>query len=268
MHISVEEQKAIVFRLNHDSTTLSAIMHYVRNSFKNVYYYTNHTIIFQGQDELIRKKYLLNWAYKIFYKNSDSSNTLVFEQLRNNLDLPIHIISTNSKSIEKTITINVDHINTDNELRIRCSEYHPVIINAFEKVFKDSIAFDIERKSFRIKIKTKNDLIILKNILSRKKIAGVSVVFITNGLNFSKLRAKEVISEEQAYKNKLQKSYKLLSVTEHSSSKQIKDNYRKMLRQYHPDRVYNQDVDTINLYTRRFQVIQEAYGLIKEHLSL
>jgi hypothetical protein len=267
MHISLEKN-AIVFRLKHDSSNLFPMMHFVKNSFKNVKYLSNLTVISNTQDELVRKRYLLKWAYKIFYKTNEYNGSLSFKQLNKNLSLPIHIINTDHKSIEKTIRITIDHINTNNELKIRCNEYNPMIIDSFEKLFKNSITFSIEKRIFKIKITTKYELAILKSVLSRKKISGVSVVFITHNLNFSRFHAHEIISEEEIHKQKLAKSYKVLGITKNSSSKEIKDNYRKMLRQYHPDKVSSKGAETINLYTKRFQVIQEAYHLVKESLKV
>ncbi|WP_373073726.1 DnaJ domain-containing protein [Sulfurimonas sp.] len=266
MHISLEKN-AIVFRIRDDSSNLFPMMHFIKNSFKNVKYLSNLTVVSNTQDELIRKRYLLKWAYKIFYKSNEYKGSINFKQLSKNLSLPIHIINTNNKHIEKTISITIDHINTNNELKIRCNEYHPMIIDTFEKLFKNSISFSMERRIFKIKITTKYELAILKSLLSRKKISGVSVIFITHSLNFSKLHGHEIKSEEEIYKQKLQKSFKVLGITPNSTSKEIKDNYRKMLRQYHPDKVSNKGVETVNLYTKRFQIIQEAYDLVKESLK-
>jgi hypothetical protein len=267
MHIALQN-KAIVIRVKNDSSNLTPMMHFINNSFKNVKHLSNTTVVIDAQDELIRKRYLLKWAYKIFSKNQEYRNTLSFKQLNAHQSLPIHIVKQNNKFIEKTIHITIEHINKNNELRIICNEQNPIIIDSFEKLFKNSIVFSIEKRIFKIKITTKHDLAILQSILSRKKISGVSVVFITHGLNFSKLNSQDIISQEQAYINKLRKSYKVLGVAHDSTYKEIKHNYKKMLRKYHPDKVCNQSIDTINLYTKRFQVIQEAYILVKENLKL
>ena len=101
-------------------------------------------------------------------------------------------------------------------------------------------------------------------LIVSKKISNILVKFVTNGLNFQRLEPEDNL-DEIAYKEKIKKSYKVLSITINSTKKEIKNNYKKMLRKYHPDRVYCENDEIVALYTRRFQVIQEAYALIKQH---
>jgi len=262
MYITLE-RKAIVFRIKSDSNTFSPIMHFVKNSFKNVKYLPNLTVVSEDESELIRKRYLLKWAYK-----NKKNNSINFKDLINNLYLPIHIVNADHKYVEKTIQITLTHLNTNNEIHIKCNEYNHTIINTFTKLFKNSITFTSDNRIFRINIKTKYDLAILKSIIYRKKISGISVLFITHNLNFSKLHSDDILSEEKMYEQKLIKSYKILGITEKNTNKEIKNNYRKMLRKYHPDKVSFRDDETVKLYTKRFQVIQEAYSLVQEHLKI
>lgn len=261
MLISIEK-KAIVLRLRKDSQHMPPIMHFIKNSFKNVKYFSNVIIVNEDDNELARKKYLLKWVYK----NTSNNDTINFKALNENLSLPIYIIYSTNKQVEKTLRITVDHINTHNQLRIGCSEYNPVIINNFKRLFKNSIVFGVDKKVFQVTIENKHDLSILKSLLSRKKISGIPIVFIVHKINLLKLYNQEYISEEQAYKKKLQKSYKVLGITDGFTKKELKNNYKKMLRKYHPDRVSSHGYEAINLYTQRFQVIQEAYSFIQEHL--
>ncbi len=256
------ENRAIIFRMRSDSSTFSPVMHFVKNSFKNIKQLQNITIISEDESELIRKRYLLKWAYK-----NRKNNSVNLKDLLNNLFLPIYIIPSDHKYVQKTLQITVTHLNTNNELHVKLNEYNHTIAQTFEKLFKNSINFSTDKRIFRISVKTKYDLAILKSILSRKKISGISVVFTTHNLNFSKLNEEKIVSEEKAYEIKLAKSYRVLGITQNSTDKEIKDSYRKMLRNYHPDKVSSKGEETVKLYTRRFQAIQEAYTMIKENLN-
>ncbi len=46
----------------------------------------------------------------------------------------------------------------------------------------------------------------------------------------------------------------------------LKQNYRQLARVYHPDRIYHIKPNMVSHYTQRFQLIQEAYSVLK-HVS-
>lgn len=253
------EKRSIVFKINHDSINLKPLLYFIENSFQNVKYFSNIAVIQAKSDELIKKRYLLKWAYKIFYNKNKPFSHLTYKELSEAIDLPIQIISTNNKSVTKTVRITIAHLGS-HELSITCNQYHSQIIQYLKVVFKKSIIETDELRTLKVKINTKSDLLLLKDVLLHKKISNIPVVFVSHGLNFDRL-----YSEELAFENKLKKSYKVLSISYNSSTKEIKSNYKKMLRKYHPDRVSTENNDVVQLFTRRFQVIQEAYDLVKEH---
>jgi DnaJ like chaperone protein len=57
-----------------------------------------------------------------------------------------------------------------------------------------------------------------------------------------------------------------LGVSKESSDQEIKRAYRKLMSQYHPDKLMGQGVpqDMINMATAQTQEIQTAYDLIKK----
>jgi DnaJ like chaperone protein len=67
--------------------------------------------------------------------------------------------------------------------------------------------------------------------------------------------------------NDLAEAYKALGVTEQSSDQEIKRAYRKLMSQYHPDKLMGQGVpeDMIAVATEQAKEIQLAYDLIKKH---
>lgn len=67
----------------------------------------------------------------------------------------------------------------------------------------------------------------------------------------------------------LEDAYQALGVNEHDSPKVIKRAYRKLISQYHPDKLMGQGVpeDMINKATERSKEIHTAYDLIEAHLK-
>lgn len=264
MNISLKE-KAIVLKLDSESFNLKPLLQFVEHGFTNIKYISNAMVINNSVNELIKKKYLLKWSYKLYYKKHKSESVIKFNQILKSLHLPLCIIITNDKQISQMTSISINHLGS-NELSIACNQFHSQILKHLKIVLLPLVINTNTNRSLKIKIKTKNDLLILQRVLSYSKISNISVKFITHGLNFNQLINNEN-DEDIIYKNKLEKSFKILSINDYSSNREIKSNYKKMLRKYHPDKVYNQNEETINLYTKRFQIIQEAYELVQEHLK-
>lgn len=64
--------------------------------------------------------------------------------------------------------------------------------------------------------------------------------------------AKIVYDENQHY-------YTVLECEVGATSAQIRQNYKKLIKIYHPDRVYSENSELVNEYTQKFQQLQEAY---------
>ena len=66
--------------------------------------------------------------------------------------------------------------------------------------------------------------------------------------------------------NELNKAYDALGVEKTASDAEIKKAYRKLMSEYHPDKLMGQGVpdDMIKVATERSQEVQTAYDLIKK----
>lgn len=222
------------------------------------------TVVFNKKSEEIKKKYLLKWAYKIHKNNLPYTDHQFLQKLIASFEMPLYVINSNANSITQTATITIKQLNSF-EISISCSQYHFQIAQYFKSIFKDSMLLEIDKANFKITIKTKAHIQLLKNILSSREISNILVTFITHDLSFKQLHPENISSVEYLYREKLKKSYKLLSISDKSTSLEMKRNYRNMLKKYHPDIVYNQSDSLVQLYTKRFQVIQNAYAFLKEH---
>jgi DnaJ like chaperone protein len=68
----------------------------------------------------------------------------------------------------------------------------------------------------------------------------------------------------------LEDAYKALGVSKDNTDAEIKRAYRKLMSQYHPDKLMGQGVpqDMIAMATEQAKEIQVAYDLIKKHRNL
>jgi len=67
--------------------------------------------------------------------------------------------------------------------------------------------------------------------------------------------------EEQ---NHLAQLYRLLECPVGASQDDIKRNYKKLARAYHPDKIVHENPTMIEHYTQKFQLLQEAYTTLRE----
>jgi len=72
--------------------------------------------------------------------------------------------------------------------------------------------------------------------------------------------------QRQASPSMLEDAYKALGVTKDNTDKEIKRAYRKLMSQYHPDKLMGQGLskDMIEVGTKKAQEIQVAYDMIQE----
>jgi DnaJ like chaperone protein len=70
--------------------------------------------------------------------------------------------------------------------------------------------------------------------------------------------------------NSLEDAYKALGVTQENTDQEIKRAYRKLMSQYHPDKLMGQGVpeDMIKMATTQAQEVQIAYDVIKKNRGL
>lgn len=68
----------------------------------------------------------------------------------------------------------------------------------------------------------------------------------------------------------LQKAYNILGVTAEMTEDEIRQTYKKLASQLHPDKLMNQGLaqDQLHAATDRFKHIQAAYSFIKKHRSM
>lgn len=72
--------------------------------------------------------------------------------------------------------------------------------------------------------------------------------------------------QRQASPSMLEEAYKALGVTKENTDQEIKKAYRKLMSQYHPDKLMGQGLpkDMIEVGTKKAQEIQVAYDLIQD----
>jgi len=89
-------------------------------------------------------------------------------------------------------------------------------------------------------------------------------------LNQSHFSSGAGSASQAASTNTLAGAYKAIGVTESNTDKEVKRSYRKLMSQYHPDKLIGQGLpeDMIAVATEKAKEIQVAYDLIKERRGI
>jgi hypothetical protein len=134
-----------------------------------------------------------------------------------------------------------------------------VFLNVTESRTKGRLDRVLKKKSFlffNMKLMySKNFLTILFSEYTKQR----------KGFNFN--RENSFNSKSYNKDRVLLHHYNILELPYDASLKQVKDHYRRLAKMYHPDRVSHKNSTIVEIYTKKFQEIQNSYQYLKEHLK-
>ena len=79
--------------------------------------------------------------------------------------------------------------------------------------------------------------------------------------DFASYTFGDLIRDEEREQNK--NYYTILEVPVGASKEVIRQNYKKLVKIYHPDKIIAEEPYMVDYYTRKFQLLQEAYTTLK-----
>jgi molecular chaperone DnaJ len=232
-------------------------LNFCDRNFNRVVKLKDTVLVFNSSEELRKKSQFLHWLINIYKK--ESSRVAVFD-LKSLEKIPIKIkILNSSKSVFSSFTLNIKQY-SDKEIVTIKTEPPSEVIKQFLKLFfrgchtyKSSIfdiAFSVEAEFSQQK---------LRDLLKRKKLLSYNVNFKSDNFVKSFLQPKEI--------DRIDNAFKLLSSKKSDEFSVIKKRYLKLAKKYHPDSVFLASEETIKKHTDKFQEIQEAFSIVKEHFK-
>jgi DnaJ-domain-containing protein 1 len=264
-----------------DSTVLSLewFGNFIMSHSRDTIFLPMSIVIFL--DEMLmkdRKDFLIKLA-KLYSEKSD----LYYEQLLKNLlrykGKPIKIEFKVEKVISSDVNIYLDAI-SHSEVKILLQEPNPWIITFFSSQLDRFITEFDDRRLFlnASEDRSKNRL---DRVLKKRKFLFFNIKY-TYSKNFltilfneyTKKRREHNYNRENSFNSSdyhrdsvLLYHYGILELQYNASIEDVKANYRKLAKMYHPDRVHHKNPTIVNLYTKKFQDIQNSYQFLKAHLS-
>ena len=287
-------QNFIQITVDEDNEFLHKALAYAEKYFSKSYR-LSRTVLILDDGERFKKDYLVNWAYHALgqdekhqkihnlidnldnppaqeeYNEKDSLEKPIedpLQDLKYLLDftyLPIRIKITNKNALIERVKISLRLLNTKRVV-LKMDKANNVarryIANIFEDYYvgcdRDEIYLDSTKPYFWESI---------MNLISFKVIHNVILDFdydsFANRGGLGSFESSFLTDEERM----LRGCYMTLECHYQDDFEQVKKNYLKLAKEYHPDNVFGQDEEIIESYNDRFRRIQEAYEKIKNYLK-
>lgn len=287
-------QNFIQITVDEDNEFLHKALAYAEKYFSKSYR-LSRTVLILDDGERFKKDYLVNWAYHALeqdekhqkihnlidnldnpptqeeYSEKDSLEKPIedpLQDLKYLLDftyLPIRIKITSKNALIERVKISLRLLNTKRVV-LKMDKANNVarryIAHIFEDYYvgcdRDEIYLDSTKPYFWESI---------MNLISFKVIHNVILDFdydsFANRGGLGSFESSFLTDEERM----LRGCYMTLECHYQDDFEQVKKNYLKLAKEYHPDNVFGQDEEIIESYNDRFRRIQEAYEKIKNYLK-
>lgn len=286
-------QNYIQITVEEDNEFLHKALAYAEKYFSKSYR-LSRTVLILDDGERFKKDYLVNWAYHAFGQdekhqkihnlldnldnppiempdneeyNTQSSPEEPLQDLKYLLDftyLPIRIKIVNKNSLIERVRIALRILN-GKRVMLKMDKANNVarryIANIFEDYYvgcdRNEIYLDSTKSYFWESI---------MNLISFKVVHNVILDFdydsFVNRGGLGKFESSFLTEEERM----LRGCYMTLECHYQDDFEQVKKNYLKLAKEYHPDNVFGQEEHIVESYNDRFRNIQEAYEKIKNYL--
>lgn len=290
-------QKYIQITVEENNEFLNKAIAYAEKYFSKSYR-LSRTVLILDDGERFKKDYLVNWAYHAFgqdekrqrlaqmvdsmrvgvsvfedeYVNRESIPRLAHEEplqdLKHLLEftyLPIRIKIVGKNSLVERVKIALRLLNTK-RVMLKMDKANSVarryIATIFEDYYvgcdRDEIYLDSTKPYFWESI---------MNLISFKVIHNVILDFdydsFKNRGGLGSFESSFLTDEERL----LRSCYMTLECHYQDDFEQVKKNYLKLAKEYHPDNVFGQEKQIVESYSDRFRRIQEAYERIKHYFK-
>lgn len=259
----------VLVHVDYESLNYKIIMQYVEKNFSNTLKFTSTVLIFNNEQEKYKKQFFLQWLYASYKKVNPDLMPSFKTNLLKRIHHPIKIRIVNKKEIQSSFNISIKHLR-DEQVACRLDVKNYLMINYLKLTFrkellkksKDGMAISLKLSSPAAKEK-------LASLLKRRKILNYSVSFVYDELwlnDFLHPGASESARYGiQVYRDDfVVSSYELLKSSPVDTLDVIKKRYIKLVKKFHPDRIYSLDHSKVAEFTEKFQMVQRAYEAVKK----
>jgi len=230
---------------------------FVDKHFTSVFNLSNSMLIFTGEGEKYRRDYFLNWAYHI--SSNRDIKKIPSEKILSMRDMPIRLKLKDDRAIVDYVTIFTSFI-TPKRVSMVLSKQNRLAKRYLLSRFRDSVLSYDKTRVF-IDSSAPGFWESMIESMQTKTIFNVCLNF--EHEKFEQERFSPKPSYLTSSERVLRDSYDTLKVSYDSRFEEVRERFLSLAREYHPDNVYGLDNSIVDVYTKKFRKIQEAYDFIK-----
>ncbi|RAX56979.1 molecular chaperone [Helicobacter monodelphidis] len=233
-------------------------------------YRLSSSILILDDGERLKKDYFLNWAYHIGLQRESREESASFEEILAHSYLPIRIKIIDETGVLEQIKISLKVIKLG---QVALILDHPNLLarRYLLSIFKNFL-LSYNSKELFLNAESEDFWEVLLGLISQKIIHNVVLNFDYESFKACARGGFENSGFKEYYLTKdeitLRNSLKTLSCNLNDDWETIKNRYIELAREYHPDRVYGQDIAIVESYTEKFRDIQAAYENLKRQLEV
>jgi len=244
-----------IIKINSKSTKIDYIQHFINTHFENSTIKNNSIFIPESYENCYHRTFLLKWLYTLYAKKSNNYLPQLKESLINRQHKPIKIL------LPKKIIHRITYLIYDKEtLHITIQPQNSQIAYKLKSFLLTKIT--ILPTYLSVNIKTKEEKELFKRFIYSKSIIDIPHLHI-----YDKKKMESFLKIEQKVLTKVDKAYMTLEISSDYDAKSLKKQYKKLAKEFHPDKVISKDIQTINLFTSKFQNILDAYEILLEKIN-
>ena len=245
-----------IIKINSSSIKIDYIQHFISTHFLDRTIKENTILIPKSSQNSYHRMFLLKWLYTLYTKRTKN----ILPELKDilvqryekaiKIELKEKIIHNIIYSVIDDETINIKIIPANSQIAYKIKTYL-------------SMEIILLPTSLHIKVKSDDDKKLFIKFLKNKNIINVPHKHIYKQKDIEKFC--NLIKYKEP--TKIDKAYMILGLSNNYDAKSLKKQYKKLAKEFHPDRANSRDIQTLDLYTQKFQNILDAYEVLLKKIS-
>lgn len=260
--------KFVQINVESSNVILPKILKYAKKYFQKQYRLST-SILILDDGERFKKDYLINWTYYASMqsqKDLSSTDNSSIDRILEYSYLPIRIKIISGRTLLECVRVSFKMLSLNRAVLILNKPNH--IAKRYINALLGHFILNSDLSNIYLDTSNKDFWIAITNIIGNKIIHNIKLEFDYDSFKSYKFEKKSFKSSYLTLQEqKLKKAYATLNCNDNDDFFTIRSNYLNLIKQYHPDKVFNEDLEIIEAYNIKFIEIKEAFDIIKDNLE-